>query len=138
MRLLGTRRAIQAIGACVTDRERLGFVAPTLVLMWLTASAAAWVLEHDVNPALRTFGDALHWTFLTASTIGYGDASAVTADGRLLAGLLGFVGLGLLTGASAQLTTYLLHQPGQATAAEVNELRTEIAGLRHLLEDERS
>jgi voltage-gated potassium channel len=138
VRLLATRRAIQAIGARTTDRGRFGFLAPVLVLLWLVTSAAVWTLEHDVNPAITTFVDALQWTFLTSTTVGYGEIRAVTPAGQVLAGVLAFIGLGLVGFASARLTTIFLHQakddPGAAvTAVEIARLRTEIGELKALL-----
>jgi voltage-gated potassium channel len=141
VRLLAVRRAIQAIGDCAHDRSRFAFLGPVLLLLWVTASGAAWILEHGVNPALRSFSDALYWTFITATTVGYGDIPPATPDGRLLAGILAFVGLGLVGYASAQLTALFLHQASgpqaPVTESDVTELRAEIAELRRLLEDER-
>ena len=53
-------------------------------------------------------------------------------EGRVVAGLLAFVGIGLFGFASAQLTARLLGQSDR-TAQELRELRAEIASLRGLL-----
>jgi len=91
------------------------FLGPVLAVVWLGASAAYWSLEHDVNPSLHTFGDALYWSFITATTVGYGDITPTTPEGRILAGVLIFVGIGLVGFASAQLTQRLMHSDLGAT-----------------------
>ena len=55
-----------------------------------------WVLEHGVNRHVATFGDAMYWSFITVTTVGYGDISPVTPAGRILAGLLIFAGIGVV------------------------------------------
>ncbi len=143
-KVLLVARAMRGVSAHVVDRGSVAFLGPILVLLWLGASVAAWVLEHGVNPALRTFGDALYWSFVTATTVGYGDIAPVTAEGRVLAGLLAFLGIGLLGFASARLTARLLQQQDEADptaridAEEVRALRREIAELRALLEASRN
>ena len=91
------------------------FLGPVLAVVWLGASAAYWSLEHEVNPSLDTFGDALYWSFITATTVGYGDITPTTPEGRILAGVLIFVGIGLVGFASAQLTQRLMHSDLGAT-----------------------
>jgi voltage-gated potassium channel len=91
------------------------FLGPVLAVVWLGASAAYWSLEHEVNPSLHTFGDALYWSFITATTVGYGDITPTTPEGRILAGVLIFVGIGLVGFASAQLTQRLMHSDLGAT-----------------------
>jgi voltage-gated potassium channel len=48
-----------------------------------------------------TFADALYWSFVTATPVGYGDVVPQTAGGRVLAvfdGLLGMSGTGVIAG----------------------------------------
>lgn len=100
------------VGAAASERIRGGsmlwVVGPLLLLVWVGAAYGYFELEGGVNPHIRTFGDALYFAFVTASTVGYGDVTPVTSAGKVLTGLLIFVGIGLLGFASAQLTTKLL------------------------------
>jgi voltage-gated potassium channel len=57
----------------------------------------------------------LYWSFITATTVGYGDITPTTPEGRILAGVLIFVGIGLVGFASAQLTQRLMHSDLGAT-----------------------
>jgi voltage-gated potassium channel len=38
-----------------------------------------WLIEHDVNPKVQRYMDAIWWGFATATTTGYGDVTPVTA-----------------------------------------------------------
>ncbi|GGK39400.1 hypothetical protein GCM10010124_35150 [Pilimelia terevasa] len=52
-------------------------------LVVLAVSATAYSLLEDKN-----LGDALWWSVVTASTVGYGDTYPTTIGGRILAGIL--------------------------------------------------
>ncbi len=58
-------------------------------------SVIFYFLEHDVNPRISSFIDALWWGFATATTTGYGDITPVTLLGKLLSILLMLTGLAL-------------------------------------------
>jgi voltage-gated potassium channel len=101
------------------------------------AALAYWTLEHGVNPSVHNMGDALYWAFITATTVGYGDLTPVTPAGRLLAGLLIFLGIGLVGFSSARLTSRWLNtnhtDNTDALFAEVGHLRREIEHLRQFM-----
>ncbi len=44
-----------------------------------------------------TFPDALWWSYVTATTVGYGDLSPVSTGGRIIASLLMLTGIGFLS-----------------------------------------
>jgi voltage-gated potassium channel len=56
-----------------------------------------WILEHDINPKLNTYMDALWWGFATATTTGYGDITPVGNYGKILGIFLMLVGLALFS-----------------------------------------
>ncbi len=54
-------------------------------------------LEREVEHAnIRTAGDALWWSLVTITTVGYGDHYPVTTPGRLVAAWLMIVGIGVM------------------------------------------
>lgn len=113
IRLGATARAY-GVGAAASDRlpggVGLWVLAPILITVWLAASYGYFEIEGGVNPHVRTFGDALFYSFITASTVGYGAVPPITAEGKILTGVLIFLSIGLLGFASAQLTAKLLPQ----------------------------
>jgi voltage-gated potassium channel len=71
----------------------IGFAVLTLV--WLCA-AAMYELERRAQPeTFAKFSDALWYTMVTVTTVGYGDKVPMTGGGRFVAAFLMIAGLGL-------------------------------------------
>jgi hypothetical protein len=83
---------------------------------------------------------ALLAAFVTTTTVGYGDRVPVTPEGRVVAAILMCTGVGLFGTLSGLFATWLIGgDPRTATAntaAELHQLREEIAELRRLLESQ--
>lgn len=58
--------------------------------------------------SMSTFGDALWWSLVTTTTVGYGDISPETTGGRFLAGILMVVGIGFLGMVTGSVATYFV------------------------------
>ncbi len=54
-----------------------------------------WLIEHDVNPKVQRYMDAIWWGFATATTTGYGDVTPVTDLGKILSIILMLSGLAI-------------------------------------------
>jgi voltage-gated potassium channel len=118
------------------DRQSWWFLGPILALVWLGSAAVYWNLEHGVNASVKTFGDALYWAFITATTVGYGDITPVTPEGRIVAGFVIFVGIGLVGFASAQLTQRVLRIDGgdmKRVLAKLDGLERDVRDLRRTM-----
>ena len=61
-----------------------------------------------IEPGMVTFGDALWWSLVTTTTVGYGDISPETPGGRILAGILMIVGIGFLGMVTGSIATFFL------------------------------
>ncbi len=99
LRLLRGVRSGRDIAAHLLAHRTSGtfFVAALVSLLVLTlGSIAVLEFEHDVPGAnIRSAGDALWWSFVTMTTVGYGDHYPVTTGGRLAAAALMITGVGL-------------------------------------------
>ena len=54
------------------------------------------------------FEDALWWSFVTITTVGYGDISPKSGEGRIVAVVLMFIGIGLISALTANVASFLL------------------------------
>jgi voltage-gated potassium channel len=131
---LGAAARVFGLGMTASERipggTGLWLLGPILVIVWVASAYGYFELEHGANPVINNFGDALYFSFVTATTLGNGALPPVTAEGRVLTGVLIFLGIGLLGFASAQLTAKLLPQRN-----EVAELKESLARQELLLRE---
>lgn len=70
-------------------------VAIIAILMLLLSSVATLQFETDPDSNIKTAEDAIWWSYVTITTVGYGDKYPVTTEGRVIAVILMTVGVGL-------------------------------------------
>jgi len=83
---------------------RLKFFVIALVLLILFWTAAFMAVER------HTFTDALYYTMVTVTTVGYGDIHPESTSGKMMAILIILTGTGLFGGMVASLTEVLLNR----------------------------
>jgi len=74
-------------------RDEIRIFVVTLVMVLIFASFGLFHLESEINPDFRTIPDALWWAVVTVSTVGYGDVIPITTMGKVVAGIVVFMGL---------------------------------------------
>ncbi len=80
----------------ILEARSLGSVACLFVVILLIAAAALYGLEHDDQPAeFGSLRQSLWWAVVTLTTTGYGDVVPKTAAGRVIAGAVMILGLGM-------------------------------------------
>lgn len=70
-------------------------VSLVAVLVLIFSTIAILQVETAPNSNIKTAEDALWWSYTTITTVGYGDKYPVTTEGRIIAGILMTVGVGL-------------------------------------------
>ncbi|NPA87295.1 MAG: potassium transporter TrkA [Epsilonproteobacteria bacterium] len=63
--------------------------------------AVIYVFEAHANPKIDNFFDAIYWSLITISTVGYGDITPVTHEGKVLTMILIIIGIGFISFATS-------------------------------------
>jgi len=127
------------------SRLRIGRTATAVVLavIFLTYLSALAVLNAErgaKGATIETFGDGIWWSLVTMSTVGYGNYTPVTTNGRIIAvgvmvvgiSLLGLVGASVASAVVSRLSGK--QQQGQdEVRSEMKQLVAEVASLREEL-----
>jgi voltage-gated potassium channel len=102
---IGLRSARRAFGARKFHLVAL-FAAATVLL----GAAGVFVFEGGENRAIDSFEDAVWWAIVTATTVGYGDVSPVTTEGRVIAVMLMLIGIGVIGVFTATVASHFFAQ----------------------------
>lgn len=80
-----------------------------LVLLVIVGSISILTVEQG-NPSanIKSAEDALWWSYITITTVGYGDFYPVTTLGRIVAGLISLGGIGLYGTFTGFIATYFI------------------------------
>ena len=121
----------------VFNSRRLRTILGVLLICIISFGYIFYLAE----PQIKTFGDGVWWALVTITTVGYGDITPVTILGRLIAGTLMFVGLGLIATVTAIVSAkfianYVDHHTNDDVLEKLEELESEIEKLKSLEEDE--
>ena len=81
--------------------------------------AVIYVFEAHDNPKLHNFFDAIYWSLITISTVGYGDITPVTPEGKVLTMVLIFFGIGFISFATSIIATAFAEKLDQLKADRV-------------------
>jgi len=82
----------------------LGKLLGVTCVLILAGAVGIYFLE----PVINTFGDALWWSIVTTTTVGYGDISPTSPGGRVIAVILMLIGIGTLGMLTGSIATYFL------------------------------
>lgn len=83
--------------AVIIAREEIVlFFSATAILMYLSA-VGIYYFENDAQPEVfSSVFDALWWSVVTLTTVGYGDSYPITAGGKLFTFVVLLIGLGIV------------------------------------------
>ena len=111
-RLARYSSGIRTLAAAISGRSQellttVGLLAVLLVL----ASSLMYIAEHNAQPGkFSSIPHAMWWSIITLTTVGYGDVAPVTTTGRLIAGLIAVLGIGLFAVPAGILGSSFLEQ----------------------------
>ena len=136
LRLLGLSRAAAAAGSGAKEaRSSLASRTVTyaiLLIGLLVLVASAVVLDAERSAPgtnIHNFGDAIWWSVVTVSSVGYGDHYPVSAIGRTVASAVMILGIGLVSVMTASFAAWLVKQEEKVEDARITELTEQVAAL---------
>jgi voltage-gated potassium channel len=103
VRIIRVVKSIKLLVDFMKSDKRQSVYAIILLMITLsiivTSASVLHVEQHAASGNIKTAEDALWWTFITVTTVGYGDYYPVTNTGKVIASILivmGLIGFGSL------------------------------------------
>jgi len=124
-------RSLQKILRMVfQDRIETGAVSLGLTLFLLIAftSVSILICEGHADGNIKTAEDAVWWSIVTVTTVGYGDKYPVTTEGRILGSVLMIAGVGMFATVSGLAASWFLGA-GDRTSDELKEVLAKLKTL---------
>lgn len=108
--LLGTAKK-QKVKKLVQEWQlQLARVLLSIFTLVSVATGLIYTAEHDVNPSINNYFDALYFGLTTLTTVGFGDISPITWQGKLVVGSSILVGVAVVPAQAAALVEALLER----------------------------
>ena len=114
--------------ARLLSRNALG---PTFAGSAIVIFMAGFMIA-GIDPAIETATEGIWWAWVTVTTVGYGDIVPSSSVGRVFAGILILIGIGLISLLTASIAAITIERAGSQEKAE-NPI--ESSADRKLLED---
>lgn len=125
-RLAKFSRVVRAVAFLEVVKRKINGILHTNGLIYILYINAALVIISSVIISYTesmSFGDALWWSIVTCTTVGYGDISPSTTVGRVVAVILMLFGIGLIGMLTGAITTFFTQRDKQpADENDINEL----------------
>jgi len=92
-----TKSIHQFVEVLATKKFELFTLLFLLLFIVATAGIAIYVFEERANGSINSLFDALYWALITISTVGYGDISPVTTEGRVVSMMVIISGIAMIS-----------------------------------------
>lgn len=138
LRLLrGVRSGRRLAVVIIAHRAQSAFTAAVFLAILVILFASVGILEYENAPGsnIKTAEDALWWSCVTITTVGYGDKYPVTTGGRVIAVALMATGIGLFGTFTGLVASWFLVAGEEKQDAKLAGIKEELAKLRAAMED---
>lgn len=149
IRMLSGQKRKEIIADVLANRGQYAAFVTILAAVIVLVAASISVLAFETAAEggnITSGGDALWWSIVTLTTVGYGDAFPMTAGGRITAVFVMFGGVGIIGALASILASFLVAPsepepetqaaaaPGQAAAGQSDPVQDELRAIRAELE----
>lgn len=104
-------------------------VTVTSLILLMSSLAILDAERYAPESQIADFGDALWWSVVTATTVGYGDTVPQTAEGQAIAAFLMFAGIGLVGLVSGSLASWFVDRVSAKDARRQEETESGLADM---------
>ena len=136
VRIVRILRAVRSTRLLVNyfyrNRAQGTFATVALISITLTIFSSIAILNFESAPEsnIKSAMDALWWSFVTITTVGYGDKYPVTGEGRLVAAVLMTAGVGLFGTFTGLVASFFVEQEQKKESSELDEVLVELRAMR--------
>lgn len=134
IRLLRLIRAFAVAGMglrllrSLLEHRRFEYVLAVAAAVVSLGAIAIYAVESSEDGHIRSLGDAFWWAIVTATTVGYGDVSPSTAEGRVIAVALMITGIGVIGVFTATVASLFFEQDAESGAAQLEARLERVEG----------
>lgn len=107
-------------------------IISSYIVFFIAMSIAIWLIE----PNIKSFMDSLWFCFATATTTGYGDITAISIVGRILAIILSIYSIAVVAIFTAVITSYFMEHAKLRAKENVRKFIDDLQHLEDLSKDE--
>lgn len=133
--LLPAFNTLQRTGRMALRGRIVTYVASSVVMVVGIGSLAMLDVERGApGGSIDSFGDAVWWSFITLTTVGYGTYSPVTTLGRVIAVGMMLAGIGLLSVVTSYLASWMVSKVSEDKQRTEQITRAQIEGVERRLE----
>ncbi|MGZ8924509.1 MAG: potassium channel family protein [Nitrososphaeraceae archaeon] len=105
-----------------------------VTLVMSISSVAILIFENVSGANIKTAEDAIWWSYVTITTVGYGDRYPITTEGRILGAILMTLGIGLFGIVSGFIASWFL-KPMDDDIIDINDVHRDLAEVKLLLKE---
>ena len=136
-RVLRGARAGKILASFVMEHRSQSVIVGALlisVLIIFIGSILVLQVEQGTGGSINTAEDALWWAVTTMTTVGYGDKYPLSTEGRIIASLLMFAGIGVFGVVSGFLAAWFIAPSQKEDGKDVSELQKNVDTLQSKME----
>jgi len=134
--LRGVRSTRMLLAVALARRAESAFMSAALVAVLLVTFSSIAILHVETGPEanIASGQDAVWWSVVTITTVGYGDKYPVSVEGRIIAVVLMCGGIGLFGTFTAFVASWFLAPGAKKQEDDLAEMRRDLKALRETVD----